>query len=305
MTDNQTSEKKLLVFLSHASEDKRKVRMLYKRLLEDGFDPWLGEKQILPGQDWNLEIEKALRASDAVLLCFSERSINKEGYIQREYKRAMRYQEEKPQGMICVIPVRLDECEILFTFQGLQYVDYPENYDRLVAALNVRAEKDKIEKDAPAPQKKLRKRAAPSKKPASDASGDGGPIYHFNGPIQITGKFVGGDDHNIYYGDQITNIHSPTEFAVTLSVLQAQIATLQQQANLTAAQRQEVQAAGLQVAEAAKEVNQPVPDGKHITNILQEAKQTMDSMASSIGSAVDLGSALAILIAIAMNLFGG
>lgn len=43
--------KKLLVFLSHASQDKHVVRRLCKRLKEDGFNPWL---------ERSLEIEGAL-----------------------------------------------------------------------------------------------------------------------------------------------------------------------------------------------------------------------------------------------------
>ena len=62
------SKKKLLVFLSYASEDKPKVRLLSNRLRQDGFDPWLDEERLLPGQDWNLEIEKVLQASDVILL---------------------------------------------------------------------------------------------------------------------------------------------------------------------------------------------------------------------------------------------
>jgi hypothetical protein len=129
------SKKKLLIFLSHASEDKPNVRRLCKRLRQDGFDPWFDEDRLLPGQNWNLEIEKALRVSDVILLCFSSRSTQKEGYIQREYKRAIRYQEEKPEGAIFVIPVRLDDCEMPLFVKEWQWVDYPEQYNRLVLAL--------------------------------------------------------------------------------------------------------------------------------------------------------------------------
>ncbi len=132
-------EKKLLIFLSNASEDKVYVRELCKRLKDDGFDPWLDEERLLPGQDWNLEIEKALRASDAILLCFSAVSVTKEGYIQREYKRSMRYQEEKPEGTIFVIPIQLDECELPHFIRDIQYVDYSTGYERLLLALQSRA----------------------------------------------------------------------------------------------------------------------------------------------------------------------
>ena len=136
---SETNEKKLLVFISHASEDNSAAKRLTKRLKDDGFAPWLDLERLLPGQDWNLEIEKAMRESEVILLCFSKESVAKESYIQKEYKRAMRIQEEKPEGTIFVIPVRLDECELPFYMREIQWVNYPEDYDRLVAALNLRA----------------------------------------------------------------------------------------------------------------------------------------------------------------------
>jgi hypothetical protein len=136
-----TTDKQLLVFLSHAGEDKPSVRRLAKRLKDDGFDPWLDEERLLPGQSWEFEIEKALRKSDAVLLCFSEKSVAKEGFVQREFKRAMTYQEEKPEGSIFVIPVRLDKSEMPYFLRELQWVDFPANYKQLVSALEKRATK--------------------------------------------------------------------------------------------------------------------------------------------------------------------
>jgi hypothetical protein len=128
----------LRVFLSHTREDKPAVRQLSNRLKNDGFDPWLDEERLLPGQNWELEIEKALRESDVILLCFSEKSINKEGFVQREFKRAMKYQEEKPEGVIFTIPVRLDQSEIPYSYHELQWVDFPASYKQLVTALQSR-----------------------------------------------------------------------------------------------------------------------------------------------------------------------
>ena len=58
----------LKVFLCHAHADRDPVRGLYTRLTQDGVDAWLdkaklhGERSrtILPGQDWELEIRKAV-----------------------------------------------------------------------------------------------------------------------------------------------------------------------------------------------------------------------------------------------------
>ena len=138
MTIPETT-KKFLVFLSHANEDKPAVRKLAKRLKKDGFDPWLDEERLIPGQNWELEIEKTLKASSAILLCCSKKSIAKEGFVQKEYKRAMYYQETKPEGEIFVIPVRLDKCELPFFLHELHWVDFPANYHHLLVALNTRA----------------------------------------------------------------------------------------------------------------------------------------------------------------------
>ena len=115
----------LRVFLCHASDDKPVVRELYQRLLAEGWiDPWLDEEKLLPGQDWNLEIEKAVEKADAVIVCVSSTSVAKEGYIQRELRRVLRIAEEKLEGAIFVLPVRLDECERPRQLKDKEFTDY-------------------------------------------------------------------------------------------------------------------------------------------------------------------------------------
>lgn len=83
--------RKLRVFLCHASQDKPIVRELYKRLNYEGWiDPWLDEEKLYPGQDWDLEIEKAVEAADAVNVFLSNNSVTKEGYVQREIRFVFR-----------------------------------------------------------------------------------------------------------------------------------------------------------------------------------------------------------------------
>ena len=47
--------------LIHMGDD---MRGLYARLIEDGVDryAWLDKEKLLPGQDWELEIRKGVRA---------------------------------------------------------------------------------------------------------------------------------------------------------------------------------------------------------------------------------------------------
>ncbi|HEX6033599.1 MAG TPA: toll/interleukin-1 receptor domain-containing protein [Anaerolineales bacterium] len=139
------TERKLRIFLCHASQDKPVVRDLYKRLTaEDWIDPWLDEERLLPGQDWNLEIEKAVESSDAVIVCVSSTSVAKEGYVQKELRKVLDLALEKLEGAIFVLPVKLDDCDLPRQLRDRQALNYfPEAnrtaaYDRLKASLNIR-----------------------------------------------------------------------------------------------------------------------------------------------------------------------
>jgi proteasome lid subunit RPN8/RPN11/uncharacterized ubiquitin-like protein YukD len=135
------SAKTLRIFLCHSSKDKKIVRDLYNRLRNDGFHPWLDEEELLPGQDWNQEIIKAVRSSDIVIVCLSEKSVNKAGYVQKEIKHALDVADEQPEGGIFLIPLKLEECEVPQRLSKWQWVNFFENegYKRLLLALKVKA----------------------------------------------------------------------------------------------------------------------------------------------------------------------
>lgn len=118
-------DRKLRVFLCHSSQDKPIVRDLYQRLNAEGWiDPWLDEEKLLPGQDWDLEIERAVEAADAVLVCLSAHSVTKEGYVQRELRFVLDVALEKPEGTVFIVPLRLDDCQPPRRLRTLQYLDY-------------------------------------------------------------------------------------------------------------------------------------------------------------------------------------
>ena len=132
----------LRVFLCHSSGDKPAVRELYQRLCAEGIDAWLDEEKLLPGQDWQREIPKAVRASDVVIVCLSRGSITKAGYVQREIKFALDVADEQPEGAIFLIPAKLEECEVPDRLSRWQWVNLYEakGYERLMRALRTRAE---------------------------------------------------------------------------------------------------------------------------------------------------------------------
>ena len=122
-----TTNRPLRVFLCHSSNDKPAVRELYQKLrAEPWIQPWLDEEELYPGQGWNFEIEKAVEAADAILVCLSNNSVTKEGYVQREIRIVLDYADYKPEGTLYIIPVRLEECTPPRRLLRWQYADYFE-----------------------------------------------------------------------------------------------------------------------------------------------------------------------------------
>jgi outer membrane protein assembly factor BamD (BamD/ComL family) len=132
----------LKAFLCHASGDKPQVHELYKQLTTEGVDAWLDQEKLLPGQDWRLEIPRAVHEADVVVICLSKRSITKEGYVQKEIKFALDIAEEKPEGAIFLIPARLEECVVPEGLERWQWVNlYEENgFIKLLRSLKLRAD---------------------------------------------------------------------------------------------------------------------------------------------------------------------
>lgn len=138
--DVASNPRPLRIFLCHSSVDKLAVReVLYRRLKADGFEPWLDEQDLLPGQDWQLEIPKAVRQSDMVIVCLSKASINAADYLQLKF--ALDVADEQPAGDIFIIPLRLEECNIPDRLQRWQGVDLfdTNGYARLLLAVQFRA----------------------------------------------------------------------------------------------------------------------------------------------------------------------
>lgn len=111
---------------------------------EGWIDPWLDEEKLLPGQDWDIAIEKAVESADVVLVFLSTNSVTKEGYIQKELRFVLDVSDEKPEEIIFVTPIRVDECSIPRRLRKWQYVDYfPKDrkdwaYKRLLMSLDIR-----------------------------------------------------------------------------------------------------------------------------------------------------------------------
>lgn len=114
------------VFISYAREDLETAKQIFKFLKQNNLTPWLDKLNLLPGQDWELEIQKAIESSDYILICLSRHSVTKRGYIQKEFRKALSVLETIPDGDIYIIPIRLEECEVPSSFLAKQWLDWYE-----------------------------------------------------------------------------------------------------------------------------------------------------------------------------------
>jgi CheY-like chemotaxis protein len=130
----------LRVFLCHASQDKPDVRKLHTRLKHDGYSPWLDEAELVGGQDWDLEIRRAVRSSDVVIVCLSQTAVGKTGYLQKEIKQALDIADEQPEGTIFIIPLKLDDCEVPDRLGRWQWIHLNQRggYQQLLRSLRRR-----------------------------------------------------------------------------------------------------------------------------------------------------------------------
>lgn len=142
-SQSQTApQRHLRVFISHSSDDVSIARNLYNRFQDWNIDSWLDKEKLRGGQDWDLEIEKAMRSCDAVLICFTRDSVMKESYFQKEVKIALDLQSQKPDGVIFLIPIKLEACKLSPRLERLHCINYfePDGFDKLIDALKLRRE---------------------------------------------------------------------------------------------------------------------------------------------------------------------
>lgn len=138
----------LTVFISYAKEDREQALRYYELLESEGVAPWMDVKKLLPGQNWEAEIERALSSANLVILLLSPRSVNKRGFVQREANEAVSRLAYKLPSDIYVIPLLLEHCEVPeFIGSKLQYVDLttPNAWNLVRASLQIASEQQSVQ----------------------------------------------------------------------------------------------------------------------------------------------------------------
>src|SRR6185369_4126774 len=111
------------IFLSYAREDQDEAYRLWGELDAAGLDVWFDRVSLQPGQDWQHEIEQAIREAKIFLACLSSRSVSKRGFVQSELRRALEILDQIPEGDVYLIPIRLEPCKVPQRLTPLHYVD--------------------------------------------------------------------------------------------------------------------------------------------------------------------------------------
>ena len=118
------------VFISYVNEDRELARRLSRSLEGAGFEVWLDENNILPGDNWAEKVSLALKESQAMVVLISPASVDSK-WVRHEIEFALGAKEYRGR----LVPVFVGPPEsipqdrvpwILRRLKGIQMTDQAE-----------------------------------------------------------------------------------------------------------------------------------------------------------------------------------
>jgi len=124
------------VFISYSRRDLDFVEQLAADLKDAGLDVWYDLSGLEGGARWSREIEKAIRASQYVLVVLSPDSVASE-WVEREFLLANNLGKK-------VIPLFYKQCNLPLAYLTLHYIDvqgvnYKRKFGEILRALDVKS----------------------------------------------------------------------------------------------------------------------------------------------------------------------
>lgn len=113
------------VFLSYSRSDAQVVERIARDLRSQGVDLWMDRQDLVAGEEWLPQIEKAISRADFMLVFISKTSLNSK-WVQREYQAA--FESQARTGGTRLIPVLLERVRLPPFLSSIQYVDLTESY---------------------------------------------------------------------------------------------------------------------------------------------------------------------------------
>ncbi len=127
------------IFVSHVSEDKPTARIIANALRECGHDPWLDERSLDVGTEYDNEIFKRIDDSDYFLTLMSRTWMNKRRtYANREVRRALQLQDAIAPGLKWILPVAIEpnaQLEGLQNLHRIECLDLPQDVAKIDKAV--------------------------------------------------------------------------------------------------------------------------------------------------------------------------
>lgn len=140
------------VFISYSREDSEFVDRLKNDLRQSGFDVWLDTEEILPGQNWQKSIEKAISNAFAYIFVSSRQSTRREqSYIYKELNLAFEKYARLSPNIRFVFPVIIDDdgaANLPDFLQRFQWCDFRTDYQKALKYL-LESLPDEIKQKAP------------------------------------------------------------------------------------------------------------------------------------------------------------
>lgn len=119
-------------FISYSSADAQEFALTLADALEAGSPPisaWLDKRKLHPGDDWDTQIDLAIRTCEALIFILSKDSVEDHSVCKNEWVRALRF--KKP-----LVLVRFhSDAELPFRLSSRQYIEVSPNFDFLLARL--------------------------------------------------------------------------------------------------------------------------------------------------------------------------
>lgn len=122
----KTDNGRLIIFLSYVNDDwEARVKFLAKRLEQERFDVRVANRRIQPACNWKEAIEREIKCSDVVVICFSQNYVNRDKtFLDDELSIALRLDK-------FVVPVRFDPCPIHHpSLRDHQWSDLFDGWDK-------------------------------------------------------------------------------------------------------------------------------------------------------------------------------
>ena len=119
-------QKKVKIFISHSSKDKKFARTLRDSFHSENIDTWFDEDDILVGDDFVESMEKGLKESDFIVIVLSP-NFSTGPWAKKEYRTALTEQIDK--GIIKILPIKHKESEPPAMLNSISHADFSVNYD--------------------------------------------------------------------------------------------------------------------------------------------------------------------------------